>query len=865
MPRSPPIPCRQRSSRCTAATAATAPPPAREASAVPTLQSRLVPIEDPAKQLCGQAESQWHGQPLQGSPEPMGATYPDLQVGVNFALFSSNASGVTLCLFTEADLQQGSVTHEVVLDPKVNRRGDVWHILLPQLDTSLLYGFRVSGAHEKMDKNSAGQRFAQGSVVLDPYAIAVVGRRRYGALGPELDYKSSSVLGLAQTWPQAAGVLPSAEDWFDWQGDQPLHTPMDQLTIYEMHVRGFTQHASSGSSAPGTYAGLIEKLDYLQTLGVNALELMPVHEFNELEYFGLIPGSDNTYRFNYWGYSTTAFFAPMMRYSQAAADGRHGREVVREFKTLVRECHKRGLEVILDVVLNHTAEGNERGPTLSFRGLDNRVYYMLAPEGQYYNYSGCGNVINCNHPVVRRFIVDCLRYWVQEMHVDGFRFDLGSIMTRAHSQWHRASATDNGKPAGLLSGGKVPGVQGIMPSGSGVPTGTPLTDPPLIEAISEDPVLRHTKLIAEAWDCDGLNQVGAFPHYGGRWAEWNGQFRDSVRAFLKGTEGPWAAAFASAMGGSPTMYSASEPAEGSWWANGDGRKWVGGRTPTTSINFVTAHDGFALADLVTYNEKHNEANGEDNRDGENNNLSWNCGEEGETTHPSVTRLRARQMRNLAAALLLAHGVPMIQMGDEYGHSKGGNNNTYCHDDELNWFNWEQAKEDGTGFARFFRCLINLRRRRPELRRGSFDDAGGLTFHGVTPGAPDWSEESRLVAYTLSSPTEGGLYCAFNSSHKAQVVELPHWPGTQWQLLMDSGRAAPYDFLQADEVLSENQIQDTRALASVWTADGMYALLPRSSIILEAVPVEAAVAQPAAQQKVKASNPAAIAGSKAPAR
>ncbi|CAK0735857.1 hypothetical protein CVIRNUC_000651 [Coccomyxa viridis] len=801
------------------------------------------PLPVPAKRHLGPHRTAWSersGQeghpslfeaPLRGLSEPYGATLVQGQEGVNFAVYASSATAVSVCLFTEADLQAGRVTHEVPLFPELNRTGYTWHILLPKLDSTLLYGYRVGGRHQDKDKTesaAAGQRHDEATVLLDPYATAIIGRRKFGELGADVKYGPGGVLGLARTWPQHACALPSPEDAFDWEGDRPLNTPMEDLVVYEMHVRGFTWDRSSGVTSPGTFSGILEKLDYLSTLGINALELQPIHEFNELEYYGVIPGTGE-YRYNYWGYSTVGFFAPMSRFSAAAGAGQPASEVVREFKTVVRECHKRGIEVILDVVFNHTAEGNQNGPSISFRGLDNRVYYMLAPEGQYYNCSGCGNTVNCNHPIVRRFILDALRYWVQEMHVDGFRFDLGSIMTRTHSLWHPPSSLDSSSAADALA------PQGIIEDGSGAPTGTPMSDPPLVEMISEDPVLRNTKLISEAWDCDGLFQVGAFPHYGGRWAEWNGNFRDTVRSFIKGSEGPWAQAFASAVCGSPTIYAAEQPGEGDWWANNGGRKWRGGRGPQHSINFITAHDGFTLSDLVSFNKKHNEANGEGNRDGENHNLTWNCGAEGETAKHNVLRLRQRQMRNLAAALLLSHGVPMILMGDEYGHSKGGNNNTYCHDSPLNWFNWDQAAADTKGFARYFQCLIHFRRRHRELRRSSYVDGSTIAWHGVQPYAADWSDESRLVAWTLADGQGGGLYIAFNSSYRPTTLELPHWHGRSWQLVSDTGKVAPFDFLAADEALSAEEIARERREASMWLGDGVYALLPHACLILESVP------------------------------
>ncbi|GAX79055.1 hypothetical protein CEUSTIGMA_g6495.t1 [Chlamydomonas eustigma] len=834
------------------------------------------PSEQPAGAL--------YSAPLCGRPLPLGAHAESALDAVNFSVFSSSATFISLCLFTEPDLQAGIVTAEIPLNPELNRTGDVWHIMVPGLKPGLLYGYRVSGLHQDgPELEGAGHRHDSSCIVLDPLARSIISRRRYGQLGPDLQFGNPGVLGLMRTWPQAAAPVPSvssqnggpgSEEAFDWQGDRPLGLAMEKLVIYEMHVRGFTQDSSSRVSSPGTYQGMIEKLDYLRELGVNAVELLPVQEFNELEYYSQIPGSD-AYRFNYWGYSTIGYFAPMSRYSDAAAKGKSGQAVQNEFKTLVRECHRRGIEVILDVVFNHTAEGNDMGPTLSFRGLDNRVYYMLAPGGEYYNYSGCGNTFNCNHPVVRQFIVDCLRYWVLEYHVDGFRFDLASIMTRAHSAWHPTyaqdgSTSDSGQEeqaalgaeegvawaaeglertvdmegldpvdqqaASRPMGAMVDPVTGNMTNGGGVPTGTPLSDPPLIDMISEDPILRGTKLIAEAWDCDGLNQVGAFPHYGGRWSEWNGRFRDVVRNFIKGTDGPWAGDFASAICGSPNLYANSQPHETDWWGNNGGRKWRGGRSPSASVNFITAHDGFTLADLVSYNEKHNEANGEDNRDGESHNCSWNCGEEGiNVVKWDVKRLRQRQMRNFMVALLVSHGVPMLHMGDEYGHSKGGNNNTYCHDSTLNWLNWSQALEDATGFQRFTKHMVQLRMRHPELQRSQYVTEREIQWHGEQPNTPDWSESSRLVAFSLNDFRGGGLYVAFNTAHTPRLLNLPRWQGIVWQPLVDSSKVAPYDFLTQDKELSETEVIKARVAASMWTAENVYPVLPWSCIVLEAVP------------------------------
>lgn len=801
-----------------------------------------------------------------------------MESAVNFAVTSSGATGMTLCLFTPADLDAGRTSFEVELDPALNRTGTVWHALLPSIKNlaGLLYGYRVRGPHqddvaedlagwesvggeETADPASnpaAGQRFDAAAVLVDPYAKAVVGRPAYGVLGPDLPYGSPGTLGVARTWPQAAGALPHpAVEAYDWEGDAPLGLPAQDLVIYEMHVRGFTADASSGldPAKRGTYAGLIDKLDYLAGLGVNAIELLPVHEFNELEYVALPdnftgPTPPPASRFNYWGYSTVNFFSPMARY---ASDPSDPASIINEFRDMVKACHSRGIEVILDVVFNHSAEGNERGPSISFRGLDNRTYYMLAPGGQYYNYSGCGNTLNCNHPAVIDLIVSSLRYWVTDMHVDGFRFDLASILTRAHSAWAPSDLVvgdgPDGQPvrtlphAGNDGEGCVTSASGAlltpgggMSDGAGVPTGTPLPDPPLIAAIAADPVLCNTKLIAEAWDCDGLNQVGAFPHYGGRFAEWNGHFRDTVRQFIKGTEGPWAPAFAAALCGSPSIY-AAPAGEGDWWGTGAGARWRGGRGPTASINFVTAHDGFTLADLVSYNEKHNEANGEGGADGESHNLSWNCGVEGPTADGGVTRLRARQVRNLLSSLLLAHGVPMLHMGDEYGHSKGGNNNTYCHDGPLNWFDWAAAAADAGGTLRFTRALLRLRRAHPELRRATYIQDGEVEWHGTSVGEPDWSDASRLVALSLRGQDGGGLFLAWSAAHTPTVVSLPDWPGREWRPVLDTGKPAPFDALVVDDVLSAADVAGAVTAAAGWTREGAYPLLPWACAVLESVP------------------------------
>ena len=826
-----------------------------------------------------------------GSPSPLGAAWvlpqsseaDDVTAAhLNLAVFSDVSERLVVSLFTAESLSSGSgPVWEYELDPAANRTGDVWHCSL-EVETAqdkhkdLFYAYRVA---EVVGGPAPGPGivFEEDGLdyLIDPYAVAVASRATWGRLASSEGAAAGSITDrFGPCWAQHACCFPDLDD-FDWEGDKPLNLRMEDLVIYELHVRGFTAHASSGVCHPGTYKGLAEKLDYLSDLGVNCVELMPINEFNELEYYELKP-SNGVYRYNVWGYSTVSFFAPMARYASCLAEsegdlGRTG-EVVREFKEMVKACHARGIEVILDVVFNHTAEGNHQGPCLSFRGLGNRAYYMLAPQGEYYNYSGCGNTMNCNHPVTREFILDCLRYWVVEMHVDGFRFDLASILSRNHSSWVQgtqgsapaspqpsvaakggptftptATATARGSapPAGAL--GEPPEADLGVDLASGEeewdeyvhdadqPTGKPLSDPPLLHAISTDPVLRDTKLIAEAWDCDGLNQVGSFPHYGGRWSEWNGIFRDNVRNFIKGSDGPWAGTFAGAICGSPDVYGNPEPGEGDWWGSNDGRRWRGARGPTASVNFVTAHDGFTLADLVSYNSKHNEANGERNNDGEQHNNSWNCGHEGKTEDQGVIRLRHKQLRNFATALLVSQGVPMLVMGDEYGHSKGGNNNTYCHDGDINYFQWDVCEKQ-KGLVRFFKKLIHLRKSNPNLRQSAYMDGSKIQWHGLKAGEPDWSDTSRLVAFSVSGDTSewNDLYVAFNSGHEKSVAELPVLESGHWDLIVDTSKPSPFDYLESDDMLGADDLRVAKGQCEVFLDEEFYPIAPYSSVILRRV-------------------------------
>ncbi|MFM7427038.1 MAG: glycogen debranching protein GlgX, partial [Elainella sp.] len=569
-----------------------------------------------------------------GQPFPFGAT--PVPGGINFSIYSNHATAATLVLYHKGEPQPFAEIPFV----REFRMGNVVSMIVMGLDyENLEYGYWVDGPLNP----KAGHWFDSSRILLDPYAKSIGGRDVWGA--PIKDHGD---------YPHRGQIV---SDEFDWEGDRPLEIPAEDLIIYEMHVRGFTRHASAHVSAPyqGTFAGLQEKIPYLKELGINCVELMPVFEFDELDNPRHNPLTGEPL-FNYWGYSTIGFYAPKAAY---AASGDRGGQVT-ELKSLIKALHQNGIEVMLDVVFNHTAEGNEHGPTISFRGLDNKTYYMLSPDGHYLNYSGCGNTLNCNHPVVRVFVLDCLRYWASEYHIDGFRFDLASILGRS-------------------------------------PNGEPLANPPLLETLAYDPILANCKLVAEAWDAGGLYQVGSFPNYD-RWGEWNGKYRDDVRKFIKGTGK--ASAMAQRLQGSPDLYAKA------------------GRSVDSSLNFITAHDGFTLADLVSYNHKHNEANGEENRDGSNENDSWNCGVEGFTNDPEILELRRRQMRNAIAILMVSQGVPMLLMGDEMGRSQNGNNNTYCHDSELNWLDWNLLRVNAA-FFRFVKNCIAFRHRHPVLRNREY--------------------------------------------------------------------------------------------------------------------------------------------------
>jgi glycogen operon protein len=661
-----------------------------------------------------------------GNPTSFGAT--PAPGGIAFSLFSKNATAVELVFFDEP--RSGVPCRRIALDSTVNKTGDVWHVLVPGVGHGQIYGWLVDGPWHP---EAEGHRFNRHKLLLDPYAKAIVGDydwnrdEAYAYLrgGPQGD------LGFSQTedFALAPKAVVVADD-YDWERVRSPGRPLKDWVIYETHVRAMTRDPSSGTSSPGSYRALAEKIPYWKDLGITTVELLPVHEFNPHENTKTNPETGEPL-LNFWGYSTVGFFSPAAWF---ASDG-DGRTAVTEFKDFVKALHREGLEVILDVVYNHTAEGNEYGPTFSFRGLDNSVYYMLDQGRHYLNYSGCGNTLNCSHPVVRRLILDSLRYWVVEYHVDGFRFDLAAILGRG-------------------------------PEGEWIPNYSVLND------IALDPLLSQTKIIAEGWDAGGLFKVGDFPQ---GWAEWNSHFRDDVRSFVKSDPGTLGKV-ATRIAGSSDLF-------------GDDR-----RKPWHSINFITAHDGFTLADLVSYNQKHNWSNAEDNRDGNSYNLSWNSGAEGVSRDPEVLALRHRQARNLLTLLLVSQGTPMLHAGDEFGFSKKGNNNTYCHDSRLNWLDWTLLEKNRELWA-FTRFLLSLRKSHPGLRRPLFFDGNGdVVWMAPGGGPPDWTPGSRSLAVRISGQRRhtGGerdapdLWLALHAHWDAREFRLPpSRQGFHWVRVVDT--------------------------------------------------------------------------------
>ncbi|HTR63916.1 MAG TPA: glycogen debranching protein GlgX [Candidatus Binataceae bacterium] len=651
-----------------------------------------------------------------GSSAPLGARV--LPGGVNFSVYSKNATSMELLLFDgEDDVKPSQV---VTLDPRKHRTYHYWHVMVPGIREGQLYGFRAGGEFSP----ERGLRFDGSKVLLDPYGLAVAIPKAYSRTDASAPAMKSIVVDPGN---------------YSWDGDQPLRRRFVETIIYEVHVRGFTRHPSSGVTPEraGTYAGLVEKIPYLVELGITAVELMPVFQFDAADApDGLI---------NYWGYAPVSFFAPHRAYSSR----QDLLGPMDEFRDMVKALHRAGIEVILDVVFNHTAEGDEHGPTLCLRGLGNETYYLLDRKtGRYANYSGTGNTLNANQPIVRRMIIDSLRYWVTQMHVDGFRFDLASVLARDE-------------------------------------TGEPVLNPPVILDIESHPMLAGTKFIAEAWDAGGLYQVGSF--VGDAWQEWNGKFRDDVRGFVKGDRAT-VRHVTSRLLGSPDIYGHKD------------------RGPEQSVNFITCHDGFTLNDLVSYNQKHNEANGEQNRDGTDDNLSWNCGVEGPTGDPAVEALRIRQIKNFIALTLIAVGTPMLLMGDEVRRTQRGNNNAYCQDNELSWFDW-RLHDRNAGLFRFVKMLTRFRERRDVVMENV--GLAGLTlnqllaeaqirWHGIKLYAPDWGDDSHSIAFTVRSLRgHFTMHAMLNAYWQPLTFELPPTPG-KWRRWIDTSLASPDDISAWEE-------------------------------------------------------------------
>jgi isoamylase len=706
-----------------------------------------------------------------GKPMPFGAT-PNGR-GTLFSVFSRHATAVSLLVFDHPE--DSTPSFEIELDPRMNKTGDVWHAQVDGVGAGAYYLFRVDGPYQPEN----GHRFNPNKLLLDPYVKAVTGNftwRMADACG--FDHSMPDTRRAMSKTSDIAGMpkgIVLADD-FDWQGDRPLNRPLRFSVIYETHVRGLTLNPNSGVEHPGTFRGVIEKIPYLKDLGVTSLELLPVQEFDEMENTRVNPVTGERLS-NYWGYSTISFFAPKGRYSSAGSLG----EQVTEFKEMVRALHLAGIEVILDIVFNHTAEGNELGPTFCFRGWDNSIYYMLdeADPRIYRNFTGCGNTLNCNHPIVRTLIMDSLRYWVVEMHVDGFRFDLGSVLGRD-------------------SDGRI------------------LENPPILERIAQEPVLRNTKIIAEAWDAAGAYQVGWFP--GGRWAEWNDRYRDDVRRFWRGDPG-LVPALATRLAGSSDLYLR------------DGRK------PFHSINFVTSHDGATMNDLVSYARKHNEENGEDNRDGGTPDQGCNHGVEGPTDDPRVETARNRHVKNLLATLLLSLGTPMLLGGDEIRRTQRGNNNPWCQNNETSWYDWRLLAAHADIHA-FCRGLISFRMRHPAFLRPEFysgrdsshNKIPDITWLSETAEPMDWAPARKTLALLIdgnkseiaADRDDNDILMLFNAGDTDVLFTLaPVPPGKEaWYRAIDTALPSPRDILSPGA--EERVDRETRLI----TARSMTVLLSR---------------------------------------
>ncbi len=668
-----------------------------------------------------------------GVAQPLGAT--PTPGGVNFSVYSEYATEVVLLLFDSHEAVTPS--HEIALNPRDNKSFHFWHCHVAGLGPGQVYAYRMDGPYEP---TRTGLRFNRNKVLIDPNALGNINNvwERNKAVGPD-DNVATSMRSVV--------IDPTT---YDWEGDCPLNTPLAETVIYEMHVRGFTKSPSAEVRHPGTFKGIIDKIPYLKTLGITAIELLPIFDFDETQILRV--GPTGQLLTNYWGYDPYGHWAPQSSYCVSPHLGTH----LHEFRDMVKALHRAGIEVILDVVFNHTSEGNQNGPTISFRGQANEAYYMLSgADRQYYmDFSGCGNTFNANHPVVTKYIVECLEYWVTEHHVDGFRFDLGSVLSRG-------------------------------------PDGAEMSMPPVLWNIELSRVLWNTKMIAEAWDAGGLYEVGRFP--GKRWSEWNGPFRDGVRKFVKSEPG-LVASIATRIAGSSDLFGPT------------------GELATNSINFVTCHDGFTLNDLVSYDRKRNDANGEDNRDGADDNNSWNCGVEGPTEDPEVERLRERQIRNFAAILLLSRGVPMFVAGDEFRRTQLGNNNAYCQDNELSWVDWDLVGQHAD-LVRFWSKMIHLRKRFPTLRQpGFFTGEVGerglvdVSWHGCELDKPGWNDPyARVLSFTLAGlDGSDDLHVILNMFWEAVDFELPSVPGRRWVRAVDTTLPAPDDIVDpGDEVPVES--------------------------------------------------------------
>jgi isoamylase len=690
---------------------------------------------------------------LAGSPMPWGARQD--ADGVNFALFSRNATRVRLEFYRNPD--DHSPSRIIDLDPARHRTGDIWHVWVRGIPEGQLYGYRIEGPYQP----EQGHRFNAHKLLLDPCATAIAGVEDWDFSAARGYDSSRSQNDLSISTRDDAGTTPKCiftADHFDWEMDSPPKHSASDMVIYETHVRGFTIHPSSGVAHPGTFTGLTEKIPYLQDLGVTAIELMPVLEFNENESMPVNPITGEKLK-NYWGYNPAAFFAPKQSYSVA---GSHRRQTL-EFREMVKAFHRARIEVILDIVLNHTAEGNETGPTICMRGIENSIFYMLQENDRRYykDFTGVGNTLNANHPVVREFVIGVLRYWVMHMHVDGFRFDLASVLGRDEH-------------------------------------GNILRNAPLLELIAEDPILRDVKLIAEAWDAGGAYQVGSFSTR--RWTEWNGRFRDDVRRFWIGEAGMMGL-FANRICGSSDLYQGS------------------GKGPASSLNFLTSHDGFTLNDLVSYKQKHNDENGDHNRDGTDANYSDNCGVEGPSGDPAVEKMRNRQIKNFLLTLFISRGVPMLLGGDEFRRTQRGNNNAYCQDNELSWFDWrllEKHKE----IRRFARGMAAFRRAHSALRRELFYTDAEIKWFAPNGATPDWKDQQqRSFACLILGQKAPNLFLMFNADIKSVDFSIPALSGSRiWRLAVDTSRAVPDDLYETGK---EPSLQGQRS----------FQLAPRSSAIL----------------------------------